>query len=679
MSLFQAPASTEAELEAQKPLAIPPDEVLRFDEEEWYAKAYRKDAPQLTVRAAILGSILGFFLSFTNVYIGLKTGWFLGVNLTACILAFAIWSALVKAKLAKSPLGILETNSAVSTASSAGYATGFSLITAFPAMLLLTVTEQNPGGTQQPWYVIALWIFFLAAFGVALAIPMKRNMINREKLKFPSGTAAAATLHGLYSQSSEALAKGRALFVTFGVAALVPLLKDLEIVKKLDEKTQKVVRDTILPGQSNAFDWLSSLLAGPLHHMLTAGPAKLHPEGKPFAFSDYQIKLDHGVALLFGGMMIGLRITGWMVFGSLVISFFVAPAALDAEWVNAAGKTVGAVTKPGSAWKEIGIWTGAPLLVSSGLVAFVIQWRTIVRALAGLLPGKKDEAPGTGHGDEIEVPAKWFASGVIFGGIGIIGTAWAFFGIPPHLGLLAIAMTFVLALVACRATGETDITPGGPLGKIMQLTYGILMPQSTTANVQTAGITASASVASADLLNDLKSGYLLGANPRRQFIAQALGIGTGTVASTLAYFMLVPNALPLTGTETRPASFPAIGGQQWKAVAELFKYGLGNLHPMSQKAIFVGVGIGVVLALAEAFAPKDYKRYVPSATGIGLGMVLPFFYPFAMFLGAVFAEITTMVNKKWAERFIIPIAAGGMAGESIVGVVVQALNNFVLN
>ncbi|PMY18170.1 peptide transporter, partial [Pseudomonas sp. FW305-3-2-15-A-R2A1] len=84
--------------------------------------------------------------------------------------------------------------------------------------------------------------------------------------------------------------------------------------------------------------------------------------------------------------------------------------------------------------------------------------------------------------------------------------------------------------VACRATGETDVTPTGAMGKIMQLTYGVLMPQAVTANLMTAAITSGSASASADLLNDLKSGYLLGANPRRQFIAQFSGIITGTLA-----------------------------------------------------------------------------------------------------------------------------------------------------
>lgn len=691
MSLFQKPPTTPEAIEASKPLEIPPETVLEFDEAEWYARAYRREAPQLTWRAIILGTVLGFFLSFTNVYIGLKTGWFLGVNLTACILAYAIWSFFIRLKLSKSPLTILETTCAVSTASSAGYATGNMVISSIPAMLLLSVADVGPQGKQLPFGVTAIWLFFIAALGVTLAIPMKRNMINREKLKFPSGTAAAVTLQGLYSRGSEALAKARALFATAGVAALIPLLKDLEIkVAGVDQATGKVLREPLLPGQSNVFDWIPKLLPAAFARMRSAGPEKLHPNGKLFELSDFQIKLDHGVALVFAGVIIGLRITGWMVFGGLVLAFFVTPPALDAMWTNAIGKTIGAATKPGTAWKEIGIWTGAPMLVSSGLVSFALQWRTIVRALAAILPAKKGSGPFREPGkrdgevdavdpDDVEVPAKWFVGGALFSGLGIVIVAWRFFEIPLHLGLLAVLMTFVLALVACRATGESDITPGGPLGKLMQLTYGVLIPQSSTANLQTAAITSGASLASADLLNDLKCGYLLGANPRRQFIAQALGIFTGAIASTLGYFLLVPSAVVLTGVGDKPPAFPAVAAQQWKAVAEVFKFGLGNLHPMSQTAIWWGAGIGAVLALVEAFVPKDKKKFVPSATGIGLGLVLPFFYPLAMFLGALAAEIVTKANKRWAERYLVAIAAGGIAGESIIGVIVQALNNFVLN
>lgn len=679
-TFFQRPAETPEEIEASKPIDIPPEKVGQMEEAEWYARVYRRDAPQLTVRAVAMGTVLGFFLSFTNIYIGLKTGWFLGVNLTAAILSFAIWSFAAKLGIAKGQLSILENTCAVSTASSAGYATGNMFVTAIPAALLLSVTPENPGGTHFRWYIAAAWVFFLACLGVTLAIPMKRSMINRDKLKFPSGTAAAVTLQGLYNHGAEAMAKARALFVTAGISALVPFLKELKIRKVVDAKTGVVTREALAPDHSAIFDWIPSVLPESwTRRWLTAGPPKLHPDGKPFAPSDYMLMLDHGVVLLFAGIIIGLRITAWMVIGGLVLVYFVTPPALEWLWVDARGDLVGAATHPAKAWKEIGIWIGAPMLVSSGLVAFVAQWRMIVRAIAGALPGKKEPEVPAGEVDpkNVEVPGSWFAGGVVFASIGVVIVASVAFEIPVHYGILAVLMTFVLALVACRATGESDITPGGPLGKIMQLTYGVLIPQSSTANLMTAAITSGASLASADLLNDLKTGYLLGANPRRQFLAQAAGILTGTIATVLCYFLLVPDATVLVGTETSPPAFPAPGAQQWKAVAEMFKYGLGNLHPMSQRAIPWGIGIGAVLALGEIFAPKAYKKWIPSPTGLGLGFVLPFFFPFSMFLGAVFGAVVMAWNKKWAEKYLVAIAAGGIAGESIVGVVIQALNNFV--
>ncbi len=673
-SPFQSPPQSPEEVERSKPLEISPEEVATMTEGEWYAKAFRgEDVPQLTFRAVAMGTILGFFLSFTNVYIGLKTGWFLGVAITACILSFTIWSALLRAGMAKTPMTILETNCMQSTASAAGYATGNAVVTAFPAMLLLTVSKDNLTGTQVGWWMIAPWIFCLALLGVFLAVPMKRNMINQERLLFPSGTAAAVTLQSLYSEGAEALVRGRALLAGGLVGVLVPPLKDLEILKKVDEHG-KTTREALLPGSSNIFDWLP----------------KFHANGHEYKPSDFLMKLDHSVVLVGAGAIIGLRVTASMLLGGFILVFFIAPHALEASWTNPAGKLVMAASKPQAAWKEIGIWLGAPLLVSSGLVAFAAQFRTILRAFQALrggakgpyrTPAEREESAGYSE-DRVartEVPMKWFIYGASVGGIGIVILAWALFQIPPYYGVLAVLMTFVLALVACRATGETDITPGGPLGKIMQLTYGILMPQSTTANLMTASITSNSALAAADLLNDLKSGYLLGAHPRRQFLAQFMGIFTGTVATTLGYFLLVPDARALTGVDGGDPKFAAPGAQQWKAVAEVFRYGLDSLHPLARTYIFWGLGIGVVLALIELFTPAKHRKYLPSATGIGLGLLLPFFYPLAFFLGAVIAEIAKLVSKTWAGRFVIPIASGIIAGESIIGVIVSGLNNFVLN
>ena len=79
---------------------------------------------QLTVRATIAGMLLGGFMSLSNLYVALKTGWSIGVSLTAGILAFAISAVLQKVRFTRVPFGMLENNAMQSVASAAGYMTG---------------------------------------------------------------------------------------------------------------------------------------------------------------------------------------------------------------------------------------------------------------------------------------------------------------------------------------------------------------------------------------------------------------------------------------------------------------------------------------------------------------------------------------------------------------------------
>ena len=80
----------------------------------------------------------------------------------------------------------------------------------------------------------------------------------------------------------------------------------------------------------------------------------------------------------------------------------------------------------------------------------------------------------------------------------------------------------------------------------------------------------------------------------------------------------------------------------------------------------------------EFYLPKT-KKYLPSATGIGLGLLLPFSVPLSFLIGALLASAIGRLKPKTAERFVIPIASGIIAGESIIGVIVTGINNFVFN
>ena len=645
MPLFQKPAHTPEEIAASQPLDIQPPEVATFDEETWYRRAFRGEgAPQLTLRAVVMGSLLGFLLAFTNVYIGLKTGWGLGVAITACIVSFSLWNLCLRIGLASSPLSILESNCMQSTASAAGYSTGSTMVSATPALLLLSVTAESPNGRHLPWPVLAAWTFFLALLGVALAIPMKRNMINQEKLRFPSGIAAAVTLQSLYSQGKEAAAKGKALFWAALAAAVPPLIMDLPFRQPTPARPYK----GLVPDTTSLFDWLPV-------------PGRDPKTGAAYQASDWNFVLDNKFVMIAAGALTGPRICFSMVIGGLALMYGVGPAAIAEGTARGAGR----------AWRDIGIWVGAPMMISAGLFSFFTQWRTIARAMGGLGRSSKSTYATA------EVPGSWFL------GLGLVATAGVLFightqfFIPWHLGFIAVLLTFFLSLVACRATGESDITPIGAMGKVTQLVYGVLIPQNATANLMTASITANAAASSADLLTDLKSGYLLGAHPRRQFLAQLLGVFAGTAASVIGFRLLVPDVSVFSGSGGTQPTFAAPGAQTWLAVARLFQEGIGHLHIMARHGMIWGLLAGVALAALETALPK-YRRWIPSPIGIGLGFILPFFNPFSMLLGAACAWLWSRRNAAHADRYVVPIASGIIAGESITSVAIALVNNVIL-
>lgn len=683
MVLFQKAPSTPDEMEASRPLEIEPGAVANMDEDEWYAQAYRGDnVPQLTVRAVVMGSILGFVLAFTNLYIGLKTGWHLGVAITACILSFSIWRMMLTAGMVKTQMTILENNCMQSTASAAGYSTGGTFVSAIAALLMISATPDNPGGEHLPWHVLVLWTFFLAVLGVTLAIPMKRNMINQEKLKFPSGLAAASTLQSLYADAAEATRKAKVLLYSALFGALWPPLIDLKIGRapRLDADGNQLA-----DAETGELLWdAAPLLASPIKLFDFLPNAGINREtGEAFKASDWTLKWDLNPVMIGAGMLVGLRVSISMLAAALILAYILGPWGYEVDWIGPDGEESFAVSTPGRAWREIGLWLGAPIMVASGLVSFALQWKTIVRAFSGFKGG--GEAAGSPQ-DGVEVPGSWFLWGAILSGAGVVGIANMYFEVPILLGTLAVMMTFVLALVACRATGESDITPTGAMGKIMQITYGVLIPQNATANLMTAGITSGAASSSADLLNDLKSGYLLGANPRRQFIAQFLGIFSGTIATVVGFKLLIPDATALNpvtladGTVVQP-DFPAPAAVAWKAVADLFssEAGISGMHPAHLNAIWAGLAIGAALVLIEKFIPKQKRKYVPSATGLGLGFILPAYYPISMFVGAMIAHVWHKKDEKSHDDFMVPTSAGIIAGVSIIGVLVAVANVLFFN
>lgn len=592
-----------------------------FDEKTWYTQVYQGDSmPQLTFRAVAMGAVLGGFMSLSNLYIGLKTGWGLGVAITACILSFSIYKTLrfLLPRVFTTEMSILENNCMQSTASSAGYSTGGTMVSAIAAYLIVT-------GEHIPPTVLVLWTFFLAALGVFMAIPMKRQMINREQLRFPSGVAAAETLRSLHSEGSEAVEKARSLGIAGLLGGGLAWIRDVGLPKVLS-----------VPGHLH---FPGSILGYPL--------------------AKWTISFEVSSIMIAAGAIMGWRISWSLMLGAILNYGYLAPKMTQLGAIDASHLGFRAIMS----WST---WAGAAIMVSSGLLSFLFQWRTVAKALSGFASffKKKEAVSPNDPIARIEVPASWFLIGTVLSGMGCIWVLYSFFGTTIWMGILAVLLTFFLSLVACRATGESDITPIGAMGKITQLFFGVAAPSNLVTNLMTASVTAGAAGSSADLLTDLKSGYLLGANPRKQFLAQFIGIFAGTIIVVPAFYKLIPTAQDL-GTDR----WPAPSAQVWATVAKLLASGVEALHPAARAGLVIGLVLGAVLTLLEQLFPKG-RKYIPSPTGLGLAMVVPFFNSLSMFIGAVIALVLEKKRPKMAEKYIVPISSGLIAGESLLGIVI---------
>jgi putative OPT family oligopeptide transporter len=596
-----------------------PEEIER----QWYENCFltRGDTvKQLSSRALIMGSLLGGILSLTNLYIGLKAGWAFGVAITACILSYAIWTFLYKVRIAKTPMTILENNCMQSTASSAGYSTGGTLVSAFSAYILVN-------NHSMPMGLMLGWVFFLAVLGVTMAIPMKRTMINTDQLPFPSGIAAAETLRALHAKGEKGIRAARALMIA-GVAAAVSQfwVDGLRLINAGWEKFQ-------IPTFVN---WVNQ-----------------HTFGT--AWMQRTVRFEWDPIFIAAGGLVGMRVGLSMLLGATTCWAIYIPI-LQHRIPEVAAMT---------AYRDLvqwALWGGVACMVTSSLLGVVLQWRSAARAFQSLGSMFSRRTGPTDPMEAIETPVSWFFAGQLFSLIGLAWLAHASFGMPYWQSTIAVILAFGLALVACRVTGETDTTPVGPMGKVAQLLYGVLSPGNMNINLMSANITAGSATSSADLLTDLKSGYLLGAHPRKQFLAQFTGIFIGTVVTVFTFNLLIPNASFL-GTD----QFPAPAAQTWRAVAIALSKGFSALHPVKVWAMLLGGIFGILLVVLPKLFPKKAHVF-PSPAGFGLAWTFHWYYSLLFTTGAFAAWIWRKQNAKKCEEYLFPVCSGVIAGGALMGV-----------
>lgn len=607
---------------------------LEQKDEWWLKNVYKGNMPQLTLRSALTGMILGGLLSLTNLYIGIKTGWTLGVGISSVILSFAFFKLMSRLKLG-SHMTILENNAMQSIATSAGYMTA-PLMASIPAYMMVT-------GEVIPMWQTFWWIILLALLGVLFAFPLKKRFINDEQMPFPEGYAAGVVLDSLHTdQGNSGVFKAKLLMAGAGLSALIEVLRAEAVLKLL--KLQFLA----LPQYWDDF----------LYKFAT--PKIL---GSPL--KDLTIQFDTSIVMLGTGGLMSMKTSMSILLGAFINYFLCAPVLIDM------GVIPEAKFKAITMWA---LWGGAAVMTTSSLFSFFSKPQMIVESFRKSLSGNKAKHHVL---DKIELPMWVFAVGIPLIGALVVYFGHIWFGIHYWLGIIAVPLVFVFTLIAVTSTGLTAITPGGALGKLTQITYGVLAPGNVTTNLMTAGITSEVSLNASNLLMDIKPAYMLGGKPRHQAAGHVLGIFAGAVIAVPVFYSLFHGNISLFTSDSLPLPSASI----WKGVAEALTKGLGTLHISAQAAALIGALLGIAI---EYLNKKTRGRFPLSGVGLGLGFVLRFTDAWSMALGTLLFWIARKRykdQKSFGFRAFVDnqetLAAGVIAGGSIIGIILILIENSI--
>jgi OPT family oligopeptide transporter len=635
-------------------------------DEWWFKQVYRGDMPQLTFRSAMAGFWLGGVLSATALYIGAKTGITIGVGLTSVILAFALFKLLHRAGIARD-ITILENNCTQSIASAAGYMI-MPLIGIMPSYMLVT-------GQLIPWWQMMTWNIVMSVLGVLFAFPLKRRFINEDQMPFPEGRSSGVVLDTLYQgDGDKGLVQARVLAWTAALAATLQFL--------ISDGWQKLWQFKLLRFD-RWFGWTSPWQLrerlDDYYYLWATKAGAWIPKIMGTDIRTLGLRLGLDAAMVGVGGLMGIRMASSVLLGTVINFAMLAPWMIQrgdiAPRLTAAGKLV-AINR-GEIVTQWAIWWGVTMMVVGSLVAlcarpeiFTNAWRMVF--------GRKKAATPVAQTDvlrAIELPL-WvsFAGVPVLSAVGIWLTHW-FFGVPWLLACVAVPMTFVLTIICTTSMALTSWTSTSTMAKITQFTLGAIDRANPATNLMTGGMTSEVALNGANLLSDIKPGYMLGAKPRQQAIGHCIGIIAGALASTPLFFLLF---LPVGADGTRsPASllsdaFPFPKALEWKGVSDLVAAGLQHL-PASA---LVAMALAAVLAVAiEVARIKTRGRFPLSSVGIGLGVVLPPDACFMMLLGAFVFWIMgrrhrtpgTKGHTLWVEC-CEPICAGLISGAALVGI-----------
>ncbi|KAI1143707.1 oligopeptide transporter [Hypoxylon sp. FL0543] len=650
----------------------------------------------LTVRAVLVGIILGSLVNASNLYLGLKTGFTFSASMFGAIFGYGIIKIFSKTNLPiiGGSFGPQENSIIQAAATGAGGISGI-FVAGIPAMYQLHAQEGNPKDQFGAIITITLVCCF---FGLFFVTPLRKFFIiqvARElKLLFPTATAVALTIKSMHAGASgarEAISKLKALGLAFS-AALIQRVASYYAVGILYDW--------------HVFTWIH-IWSGYTSWAMNIESWGWWFEWTP-AFIGSGILIGMNSALsLFGG-----AILAWAIIGPALVHYgecIGKPQTDDPKWDGYYSFTslsdLGHETPSPRYWL---LWPGVMIMVCASMAELFVQykvigyagrviWQKMCANINRLLVkgGTHSEYFSTRAANEvkaaeniIEDPApreqqvqmwKWVTGLIVTIAVAMVIFALQW-GMHPGLTVLACILGFLFSFLAIQIGAVTDQTPLTAASKASQLVFGAAtkghfsIKAAQRVNLVAGGLASGGADSAYSLTSDFRTGFLLGTPPIKQWYAQGLG---SIISIFLApgMFVLFTTAYPcILDMEAEHCAFAVPSVSAWAAVAQAVTD--PNVSIPLKSGIF-SIVMGVVSIAQVLFRHfylvgerEKYREYLPNWGAIALSFVLPnpVFTTAAMF-GAIVAWIWRKWKLKSFDLYGYAVAAGFIAGEGLGGVV----------
>ncbi|KAK4186580.1 OPT oligopeptide transporter protein-domain-containing protein [Podospora australis] len=674
-------------------------------------KRRRKEIPgsSFTFRGVAVGLLVGLVICFSNMYFGLQTGWVSTMTMPASLLGFGIFR-LVSRHLTL-PFSPVE-NVLVQTVagSMAIMPLGCGFVGVLPAMNFL-LREEEQGPINLSTGKLVLWSLGLCYFGVVFAVPLRRQVIIREQLKFPSGFSTAvliSVLHGKVRGGGE---------IGHGFAALV---EDTRGEQEEEEEEEEEGGDDT--GKGNGDDWrrnvqlllLCFFVSGVFTFATYFLPVLRNiPIFGTWAATTWLWTLNPSLAYVGQGIIMGPATTLHMLLGAVVGWGVLSPLAKGKGWAPGPVADWERGSKGWIVWTSLAIML-ADAVVSLGFLAVrsgghywpevkgllfpgkrnrhgyqALEGNEVTRPLGrmgsnasssssssggdpllGELEGEKehDDAP-----KDQQISNRMVSIGLVSSIVFCIGCIHVVFGdlVPLYATVTAVFMALVLSIMGVRALGETDLNPVSGISKLAQLFFALIIPQSNKSsvliNLVAGAVSEAGALQAGDLMQDLKTGHLLGAAPKAQFWGQVIGATVGAVVSAFIYQLY-------TSVYTIPGDlFQVPTGYVWIFTARLVT-GEG-LPPMAKEwAMGSALLFAITTAIRTTTTDKKWQALIPGGIAVAVGMYNVPSFTLARTIGGVLSWWWRSY-KGWEDTPLIVLASGFILGEgflSIVNLIMQS-------